>query len=216
MDGLKIGVGIITMGVRKLDPGYFTCRMLQPENLFIYTDHEKKGPGYARNQCLKHFKDYDYVFLFDDDCKPTRRGWEEYLIKHAIANDVHFMCLPNIFENQIIEQKGEMYYWCGGTGCFTLFSKKALETLGGYNTSYQRYGWEDTAIRHRAKKAGLTGSIEGFAFPLRGIGYIYSEDITHQNPTPNMTQEEKQFCIELNRAEYAKEILGDKIFYEFT
>lgn len=213
MDGVKIGVGIITMGVRALDEGYYKCRMQQPENLFIYTDHDRKGPGHGRNECLKHFAGYDYVFIFDDDCYPMRAGWEKYLISEAIIAGVDYMCIPNHFSDRIIDQKGEMFYWHGGMGPFQFFTKKGVEILGGYNTNYERYGFEDAGIMHRALKAGLTGHPEGWAFPLRGIGYICSLDICHQNPTPNMTQEEKEIFIQRNRDEYLREINSEQIYY---
>ncbi|MCS5452510.1 glycosyltransferase family A protein [Enterobacter huaxiensis] len=213
MDGVKIGVGIITMGVRELDPGYFTCRMLQPENLFIYTDSERKGVSHARNQCLKHFEGFDHVFLFDDDCRPMRSGWEEYLISNAEKNNVHYMCIPNIFYDQIIGQNGEMLVWTGGLGPFQYFTKHGLETLGGYNLAYTRYGFEDAGMKHRALKAGLTGHPNGWSFPLRALVHIFSEDVTHQNPKPNMSQEEKEAFIQLNRNEYFKEINSEQIYY---
>ena len=75
---MKIGVGVITMGVRALK-SYRT----QPDTYFhVHVDTDKKGVSHARNTCLKHLYDEgcDYMFVFDDDGDPVMDGWEKYSV----------------------------------------------------------------------------------------------------------------------------------------
>lgn len=210
---MKIGVGVITMGLREINPMLFAKTT---HEVFVYTDTERLGPGHARNQVLKHFDGYDHVFIFDDDCYPTRLGWEDYFIQQAQAHDVHYMALPDIFGGELLEQtNGEMTFWFSALGCFLYQDKLAMQEIGGYNLEYNRYGYEDAARSHRAIKAGLTGSDKGWGFPLRGLSYIHSEDVFGENPTPNIVTAEKLAYIASNQPIYQKEIEGKQLFYPY-
>ena len=209
---MKIGVGVITMGLREINPQFFEKTS---HETFIYTDTERLGPGHARNQVLKHFDGYDHVFIFDDDCYPTRLGWEDYFIQEAQRHGVHYMALPDIFGGEYLTSVDEMTFWFSALGCFLYQDKLAMQEIGGYNTEYNRYGYEDAARSHRAIKAGLTGSDRGWGFPIRGLSYIHSEDVFGENPAPNIQTAEKLAYIASNQPIYQKEITGDNLFYPY-
>lgn len=212
MDGMKVGIGVITMGVREINPKLFerSCG-----EVFVYTDTERKGPARARNKVLSHFKDYDHIFVFDDDCFPTFEGWEKYLIEQFEKHNIFWAGIPNFPVMEVKHSEDEMLWLDGCCGCFQYFSRKALETIGGYNTAYDRYGYEDAAVRERAIKAGLTGKYPFPAFPIRGLSYIYSMDIFHDNPTPNIDTPEKRRLIEINHPRYVEEVTGSQVFYPY-
>ena len=154
---MKVGIGIITMGVREINPKMYEKSSYE---IFVYTDEDRRGPGYARNQCLKHFDGYDHVFLFDDDAYPTRLGWEDYFIEHAQSQGIHYMVLPEIFGGQLLGfGSGEITLWNSALGCFVYQDAFAIQVIGGYNTAYNRYGFEDAARNRRAIKANLTGDL---------------------------------------------------------
>ena len=184
--------------------------------IFVFTDHEKKGPGYARNQVLKHFDGYDHVFIFDDDCYPTMKGWESHFISAAQAHNIHYMALPEGFKGNYIGAYSEITYWDSALGCFIYQDKMAMQVIGGYNTSYNRYGYEDAGRSKRALKAGLTGDEKYFTFPLRGLMYIHSEDVYGENPTPNISHDDKMKYIEQNRSVWLDEINGSEVFYPYV
>lgn len=209
---MKIGVGVITMGLREINPKFYEKTT---HEVFVYTDTERLGPGHARNQCLKHFDGYDHVFLFDDDAYPTRLGWEDYFIQEAQRHNVNYMALPDIFGGDFIDSDGEMTFWFSALGCFLYQDKHAMETIGGYNTAYNRYGYEDAARSHRAIKAGLTAHPNAWAFPIRGLSFIHSEDVFGENPTPNIVTAEKLAYIASNQPIYQKEIEGKELFYPY-
>jgi len=209
---MKVGVGVITMGVRELNPKFFEKTT---HETFVFTDTERLGPGHARNQVLKHFDGYDHVFIFDDDCYPTRLGWEDYFIQEAQRYGVHYMALPDSFGGEYLHSDGEMTYWFSALGCFLYQDKHAMEAIGGYNLGYDRYGYEDAGRSHRAIKAGLTGSDVGWGFPIRGLSYIHSEDVFGENPAPNIQTADKLAYIAKNQPVYQKEITGDNLFYPY-
>lgn len=214
---MKIGVGMITMGFRKIPEKFFDNTS---EEIFIYTDKERKGPGFARNKVLEHFDGYDHVFIMDDDTYPVRKGWEQYFITQAQENCVHFMALPEIFSGEFIEGENntadsEMLFFNSALGCFNYQSKWAMEAIGGYNTEYVRYGYEDAARNRRAQRAGLTGRYDSWGFPLRGLCYIHAEDVFWENPIPNISQEDKLKYIEINTPIYHKEISSPQLFYPY-
>jgi hypothetical protein len=210
----KIGIGIITMGVRKIHANIpFLC---DPSALVrVETDFLKEGPGRTRNKCLKFLMDQgcEHIFMFDDDCYPIHKGWEKYFIDVAKTHGIHFMGLPNAFESRLKLLTGELGYWSEILGCFSYQDRRLMETVGYYNTAYVRYGSEDNGRNHRAFKSGLCGVGAGSPAPLRATSYIFSEDVYHLNPVANMTPEEKRHFIDLNHQTFLKEINGRQIFY---
>lgn len=213
MDGLKIGVGMITAGNREIPKQIYekSCG-----DVYVYHDEKLEGPSTARNKVLAHFKGYDYIFIFDDDCYPEQKGWEYYFIEQSRLHNVHWMGVPGYFDCPIHVIEGEMAWWVGGLGPFQFFSKNALETIGGYNTEYDRYGWEDIAIEARASKAGLLGKPYGSPFPIRGMAYIKPLD-QYDNPGlyANMPREEKVRYAKLNRHIMEKEVNNPNVFYPY-
>ena len=214
----KVGIGVITMGIRKLKE---YPRSVYSE-FFVFIDKEKKGPGAARNKCLEYFSNLgcDHIFLFDDDCYPLKSGWEDMAIKSAEKNNVYFMALPEKFKSvKIMHPTSEIQYWNQALGCFTYHSKKSLETIGGYNTTYNRYGFEDAGIKERAKLANLCGNFEGFPFPIELIDIIHSEDVYSENPTPNIKYEDKVVLIKENEPIYLEELKQARLgnyFYSYN
>jgi hypothetical protein len=79
----KIGIGYTTY---KRDALLQECL----DNLRLYTtsdyklhiardsDEDRRGIALRKNECLHHLQDCDYIFLFDDDCYPKKKGWEQF------------------------------------------------------------------------------------------------------------------------------------------
>lgn len=213
---MKIGIGVITMGVRKIHPNI--PGKCDPDALVhIEVDHERVGPAITRNRCLKYLYDQgcDYIFMFDDDCYPMFPGWERHFIDLAKQVGVEYMGLPHAFESRLIELKHGVGWWSEVVGCFSMQSRKFMESVGYYNTAYKRYGHEDQGRNLRAKRSGLCGRTDSFPAPLRATAYIHSEDVYHEHPTPNLTHDEKLQYIEINRPVWEREVASSQIYYPF-
>lgn len=208
----KVGVGVITTGIRTLKD----YKLEEGVDFFVYTDTDKNGPAYARNRVLEHFDGYDYVFLFDDDCYPTRSGYIEYFINFSEDYGVNFMALPEPFGNPYESFVDEMLLWKNSLGCFTFQTKLALETVGGYNEAYVKYGYEDSYRNHlMTNKTNMSGFSEYNVFPLKGLMYIHSEDVFHENPAPNVSQEDKDFWVAINFHVYNHDLSTGQIFWPY-
>lgn len=211
---MRIGVGVITMGVRPIQD----YKLAYGTHLHVYTDVECKGPAFARNQVLKAMSDdgCDLLFVFDDDCYPTRHGWESYFVEQHQRTGIHLFGLPDIFNAEVNGTDGEMVYWNGMLVQFAMYTRTLLEQVGFYNTKYDRYGHEDSGYTFRALRSGLAGNKTGFPSPIRTLGYIYSQDVYGETVIHNLTMEEKGAYIEANRVILEAELNSDQIYYPFT
>jgi hypothetical protein len=210
----KIGIGVITMGVREINKNLY--ERSDPNALIrIETDHERVGPARTRNKCMKYLMDQgcEHIFMFDDDCYPMMKGWEDYFINAAKRGGVHFMGLPHAFESKLNAVCDEFAYWSSIVGCFSYQDRRFMERVGYYNTKYVRYGSEDAGRNFRARHSGLVGKGQGYPAPLRAASYIMSEDVFHMNPTPNLTIEEKRHFITINNATYLEETRSGQLYY---
>jgi len=210
---MKIGVGVITMGVRPIRD-----YKQSPDSYFhVYTDTERKGPAHARNQVLKHLCDEgcDVFFVFDDDCYPRVAGWEAYFLDQHQKTGIHLFGLPDIFNSAMAGADGEVIYWNGMLVQFGMYTRKLLEEVGFYNTAYNRYGHEDSGYTFRALRSGLAGNKSGFPSPIRTLGYIHSEDAYGETAIDNLSPEEKAEFVQLNQSILDAEVHGEQIYYPF-
>lgn len=220
---LKIGVGVITVGSRPLQ-NYFT----DPTTMFkVYTDTEHKGASHARNELMKHFYDSgcDYWFIFDDDCYPTRQGWEKYFTDIAEKEDWDFFGMPEFFKDDILSPAScEVSIFNRGLTQFAMYSRKLVETAGYFRKFTHRYGFEDTEYIHRVLKLQEKGVLNhgalGLPCPIRVMAYIHPDDVFGNNPSPyiNVSSDDKQAGIEINVEEYRKsieEINSGKLFWSY-
>lgn len=212
---MNVGVGVITAGVREIIP------KLQANTKYpieVYLDEHRKGPAHARNQLLKSMmtRGMEYMFIFDDDCYPTMGGWEDYFIDFAVRQNVHFMGIPHVFADEPVCEASASY-WPGVLGCFTFQTRKFMEEVGYYNTSYDVYGFEDSGRNNRAWRAGLTGDRVGyFSLPHKAGYYIHSEDLYHESPEPNISAEDKARYISKNHPIYIAEITSPQLYYPYV
>ena len=194
-----IRVGIVTCGIRKdlLD---------FPHD--VYVDKERRGAAFGKNELIRKWmrEGAKYMFIFDDDCNPVIDGWQEKIIGWAVRNDVHYLAGLDYKNIQLLDAFGDTVISSSPCiGAFFFLDRECVDKVGLYNEKYIRYGWEDVGYSIRAQRAGMTGA-KGWYSPVWINMYIHSMDMFGENPTPNMTYEEKQKYIKLNEDEFRKEI----------
>ena len=195
----NIKVGVVTCGRRKPLLSF-------PHDVFI--DKDRKGSSYGKNELIRKWmgEGAEYMFIFDDDCFPCIEGWREKIIGWAVKNDVHYLAgldyknmqMLGAFDDTIISKSPCI-------GAFFFLDRKCVEKVGLYNEKYVRYGWEDVGYSIRAQRAGMTGK-KGWYSPVWINMYIHSMDMFEENPTPNMSYDEKQKYIKMNAQEFKKEV----------
>lgn len=203
MENIKIGVGVITVGVRPLKDYLVT----DPRADFrVFNDPDRKGVAYARNELMHQFYEegYDYWFIFDDDCYPVMEGWETYFVDQAVSGGWDFFGMPEYFKDKVVGSKGEVILWELAMCQFAMYSRAVVEKMGYFRPYTHGYGFEDAEWGHRLKAAGLNHGIQAIPCPLRIMAYIHPDDVFGNNPMPfaNLTKEEKEAAIGINWEEY--------------
>lgn len=202
----KFGVGVITVGKRPIKD------YLLPDDceFVVVTDTDRRGPAWARNQCLQQLDHCEHIFLFDDDCWPVMRGWAEYWSESCEGSDLGYSAMPESFKSDlmaIVDHQTELAYWSGGIGAATYHHRNILSIIGGYNEKLQAYGFEDAGRLARHNRHIDEPQTANFA-PVRLLAYIHSADVYGENPEPSYTVEEKEAHIAANREEYLRELDG--------
>lgn len=218
----KIGIGVTTTPKRVNTIKDYLLGEHDDISFVIHNDTEGIGVSRSRNNLIKEFYDdgCEYIFLFDDDCYPVRKGWYKHFIESSLRNDIQHFVIHDVFNSPKITIINDVMYLKGHLGCFNMLSREVIEKIGYFNTSYNKYGWEDVAYCFRSKLAGMLGKndIDEMPSPLKGNFYIHSEDVYHNNPEKNMSDDEKHTFIEENRGIFNNEIelaKEGKIYYPF-
>ena len=124
----KIGIGVTTYNRphsldRWIDKLAEVTDLRGVKMIIADDSDDRKGVAFRKNQCLRHLKDCDYVFLFDDDCYPIKKGWVDIFInskeEHLMYLDPKFHRLKDNYLNV------DVYYDCGGVMLF--MKKSAIE-----------------------------------------------------------------------------------------
>lgn len=175
---MKIGIGITTFN---RDKHLHLCLSQINANTGDYVLHvandniDRKGVAYRKNQCLEALKDCDYIFLFDDDCFPIKKGWVEYFIRqHKLTSEHHFLYLKETGSIKKINTVDGIDWFDNCGGCFMFLTKEVVEKVGGFSKEYGIYGFEHAGYSERIYKAGLTK--HPYISPVGVSEYIYSLD----------------------------------------
>jgi hypothetical protein len=219
----KIGIGYTTY---KRDALLQECL----DNLRLYTtsnyklhiardsDEDRRGIALRKNECLHHLQDCDYIFLFDDDCYPKKKGWEQFLIKaHQTSGEQHFAYLKNsihtaknyYFSGDITTKS---FVTCGGV--FLSITKECLKKVGGFWDKYEIYGFEHYGYSFRAFQAKLNSdlfmSIEGLE------DYLFAYDYEDKEFKSTIPLDERIELSEKGKKIFAldAEVIYKPIIYE--
>lgn len=213
----SIGIGVTTTPNREehLKLWLDNFNQVAPEkyHLHIHTDTNYRGVAYSKNQNINALKGCEYIFLFDDDCFPIAKGWENYFIN---SGENHLLYLNP--SHGILARQGDVEYYQNCGGVFIYLTKECVERVGYMNSDYKIYGFEHAGYSNRIFRAGLTKS------PYQQLRetskYIYSMDysgsyynLRHKSA---ISDEEKQKQIEINRDIFINELNSSKIFYKFA
>lgn len=213
----KVGIGVITVQKRQLHPNLLNL-ISQPTQFYIYTDYERRGPAYGRNECIKNLYDAgcEYIFLFDDDTYPQLDGWQNYMIEQHQKSGYHAFSYPDKTVAKLHSVDGEIEFWQFNTGCFKSLTRRMIDTIGYFNPNYRTYGHEDIGYLYRARASGLSGSGSADACPARIHDFIYSEDVFGDGSAiENMSVEEKTAAIEANRPVFREEATSGILYYPY-
>jgi GT2 family glycosyltransferase len=144
--------------------------------LHVNIDTEKRGVAWNKNQCLEALKDCDHIFLFDDDCFPRAKGWEDFFIDKAKEyNQHHFIYQHETIGVRQVKVINDIAEYDNANGCMMYFTREALDKIGNFDEAFGVYGFEHADMSIRAHLHGL--SMFAFQCPIGSAQYIYSLDL---------------------------------------
>jgi glycosyltransferase involved in cell wall biosynthesis len=183
-----IGIGITTYNrpdLALLCIANIKKHTTEPYELHIAVDTEfdRQGVAKRKNECFRALKDCDYIILFDDDCYPIKKGWEQSLITQSQKTNTHHFC----FNKEPFYQKKGMSFINGvelesfgaSGGVMLFYTKQVLKKVGAFYEGYDTYGFEHIGHSIRIFRSGLSADL--FCCPSDLKEYIYSHDYEVEN-----------------------------------
>lgn len=172
---MKIGIGITTHNrLNVAENTVSNIKKYAPKNAKIvivddasrvpfpnstYRFNVNVGISVAKNKCLELLDDCDYIFLFDDDCYPKVKDWHLPYIESGINHmSFTFSKLANgrANGNNFLSKNKNLVSYANPCGCMLFFTKKCLETVGGFDEAFDTYSFEHVELSNRIFNAKLT------------------------------------------------------------
>ena len=124
----------------------------------MISSDKQEGVGLSKNRVLELFPSYDTYFFLDDDAELYESSIFLDYLRFNQDNRYHHLSSTRFFEiNEKREVNGySINFGKRGGGYFNFFTKKGLETVGGWHTDFakwKRYG--HTEHSYRFVNAGL-------------------------------------------------------------
>ena len=171
------------------------------ERAYPQADHYNtlpKGVANAKNHCLRLLManpDVKHLFLFDDDCYPTRHGWWKPYVDSAESHLAYLHSNLDPAGHAVVYDDGEIIATERGTACMLYFTRDAIEEVGGFRPVYGRWSYEHDDLTYRLMNVGLT------RFPYQGLKHnqgIWNLD-EHVHGRSSISSAERNPLREANR-----------------
>ena len=163
-----------------------------------------------------HLQNCDHVFLFEDDLKPTKKGWDSlYINVHKESGIGLFNYCPKWVHDAETKPKNEIKVASGTVvmeythvAQIMSMTKTTLQKVGALDPEYIGYGYEHCDYTRRCVIAGL--------FPRNGYPFIKETwDYTQMLDVPNTTTDsDRKPQLEHNGRVYGKGV--PRLFIPFT
>lgn len=122
---------------------------------------ENVGIARAKNKCLELLYDagINHMFLFDDDCYPQVDNW---WTRYVESPEPHLMWMfekpkgATKSELEVIYQDDQHVAYHATRGAMLYVERHVLETVGGMDPDFGKWGWEHVSWSDRIHSAGLT------------------------------------------------------------
>ncbi len=191
---------------------------------------ERLGIAKAKNRCLKALQGCEVIFLFDDDCYPTKQGWASLYADAIAATGIQHFNFNDSKRQRMIKKTAHAGFTIGEFeppgGVLMVLTAKVLSTVGAFNERYGIYGFEHETYTTRCYRAGLHGSFGRNLSLLDAEDYLLALDYRPEDgPFPDLvvkrgfqssvTQEEAKESVRRNARIVAKERKGGPIYLPF-
>lgn len=226
---MKIGIGITTHNRREVfNKTYEQVLKHLPEGatLVVVDDGSEEpvkeatfrfetpqGIARAKNKCFELLEGNDFIFLLDDDCYPKQHGWHQlYIEAYKRTGCNHFSLTWSKKSdgrgngNKNIKNTKYLKVYSNPSGVMLFFTKKCLETVGGFDINFGGYGHEHVELSRRIFNAGLTP----YAFCDVHVGLKYFHPLDYYGEIKSSVSNRKELIR--GNDEYLKSQLNSKEF----
>jgi hypothetical protein len=138
---------------------------LLPKTISVCDSHENRGIAASKNALLKAMKDYEYVFILEDDIIPLSPSAIIEYVKASLRTGIeHFSFAHHGPANASgsVGASGWVEFYPNAIGAFCMYTRRAIETVGYLDENFHN-AWEHVEHTHRLAKAGLTSPFWWFA-----------------------------------------------------
>lgn len=138
----------------------------------------RRGIAGSKNECLKHVKDCDYVFLLDDDVFFIDDGVYDFFINNSQRTGIqHFLYQTDAGWLGFKNEKNGILEFHNSAGVMMFMTKRVIETVGGYDTRMTYYAYEHSQFTMRIHAAGLMNGYDKYCCPKGAGNYVFSLDL---------------------------------------
>jgi glycosyltransferase involved in cell wall biosynthesis len=171
----------------------------EPVSGAAYRFADNVGIARAKNKCLELLDDCEHIFLFDDDAYPIADGW---WLPYVTSPEPHLMYqfldlsgprkLNDVTE---IYTDAEHFALSGPRGVMLYVERWLLDVVGGFDTVYDRFGYEHGDWSNRIHHSGATSW--RYADVQGSSDLIYSLD-EHEAVERSLTRQERAEFVKRN------------------
>lgn len=178
---------------------------------YITADHRfdtRAGIPAAKNKCLELLMertDSDHFFLFDDDCSPTDFEWWKLYTESGLEHASYTWGRSRKITDTIKRHNVP-------NGCMIYLTRKAVETVGGFDPAYGLGKFEHTDLSRRIYNAGLTPAPYIDVLGSERVLYCWDQDkaIQRNFSTLEMKQLLRDGMSHFEANKYSKEFINYK------
>lgn len=176
------------------------------------------GIAAAKNKCIEllYNQGCTHFFLFDSDSYPKCDNWWQPYVE---SKEHHLMYIFTHFVNRPVGDTREIYRdsnhiaYDHPRGCMLYYTRHAIDTVGGMDEVFKKWGYEHGNFSDRIFNAGLTSF--RYMDVVGSNKLIYSLDEHTVNKHTSVKFGDRKKLIEQNKPEYEKRI-NESYFYPFS
>ncbi|MBI5510713.1 MAG: glycosyltransferase [Deltaproteobacteria bacterium] len=147
-----------------------------PASVTVFDAPENRGVAHGKNALLRAMRDYDYLFLLEDDIVPlSPEAITEYIRVARRTGHEHLSFAHHGPANASgpVGVDAWVEYYPNAVGAWCMYTQNAIATVGTFDEGFHN-AWEHMEHTHRLAKAGLTSQFWRFA-DVRGSRQWFRE-----------------------------------------
>ncbi|MFA6087477.1 glycosyltransferase family 2 protein [Mucilaginibacter sp.] len=204
---MKICIGITTTKNREKLFAETFVRLVEntPVNVSykVYRDDKYEGIAIAKNRCMAKCMENapDFIVLLDDDIYSLDIDWVYKYIESGLNHAMY------IFDRPVVTQESNYTEYALPRGCMLFFTRHCIETAGGFDERFIKWGYEHAELSQRIYNMGLIPAPFIDISDSKGLFYSHDEHATCKS---SVVDADRVTGIRHNKPLYEASILNNK------